>query len=1014
MRRPIKTVPRDGKAVILEDDASGTFELAHWSVEARAWVRENGELSKITPTYWHATRRDEYLLQEGDEFLLQKEIGSSGPSAPRERRTLPFPPGRAAPQLTPAAGDNIALREVAKADPFTVARLEARAAPGKAERGPSTRRQFAVSSIAAVMVAALLVGWYFRAEIAGYVTRYAGQQDSARTGTAGVQVVEQETRIPGQDSRPDAAQTRQGAEPVRPEAERRRAEALASELAKAQQDVETQVALASKTRDQAAQLKQAAESTMAELRQSLQKEHDRAEALASELARARRDIETQAALPSKTRDEAAQLKQAAKSPTAELRQSLQKEHDRAEALAGELAKARRDVEAQAALSGKMGAAAAQLKQAADSAKAELQQSLQKEHDRAEALAGELAGAQRDVETQVALASKAGDEATQLKQLKQAAESAAAELRQSLQKEHDRAEALTGELAKARRDIEAQVALASKTGAEAAQLKQAAETAKTDLQQSLQKEHDRAEALAGKLAGAQRDIETQAALASKTYAELAQLTQLKQAAEGAAAELRQSLQKEHDRAEGLASELAKARSDMQTQAALASKTGDEATQLTQVKQAAESAAAELRQSLQKEHDRAEALASELASAQRDIEAALASKTGDEATQLKQFKQAAESAAAELRQSLQKEHDRAEALASELASAQRDIKTQAALASKTGDEATQLKQFKQAAESAAADLRQSLQKEHDRAEALASELASAQQDIKAQAALASKAGDEAAQLKQFKQAAESATAELRKSQQKEHDRAEALVGELAKARSDMQTQAALSSKAGDEAAQLKQAAESAKTELQQSLQKEHDKAEALAGELASARRDIETQAALASKAGDEAAQLKQAAESAKTELRASLQQERDRAEALAPGRESTQPTIGARMAVERASNSPVSQATQVAEAPATEQPAAAEAQGSPEAARLLARASALLAQGNIGAARIVLERAVETGSAQASFMLAETYDPLVLSTWKTYGTRGDATKARELYAKAQAGGIQEAKDRSDALH
>src|SRR5713226_2088935 len=113
MRRAIETVPRDGKVVILEDDTSGTFELAHWSAEARAWVRENGELSKITPTYWHPTRRDEYLLQEGDEFLLQKERGSSGPSAPRERRTLPFPPGRAAPQWTPAAGDNIALRQVA-------------------------------------------------------------------------------------------------------------------------------------------------------------------------------------------------------------------------------------------------------------------------------------------------------------------------------------------------------------------------------------------------------------------------------------------------------------------------------------------------------------------------------------------------------------------------------------------------------------------------------------------------------------------------------------------------------------------------------------------------------------------------------------------------------------------------------------------------------------------------------------------------------------------------------------
>ena len=91
----------------------------------------------------------------------------------------------------------------------------------------------------------------------------------------------------------------------------------------------------------------------------------------------------------------------------------------------------------------------------------------------------------------------------------------------------------------------------------------------------------------------------------------------------------------------------------------------------------------------------------------------------------------------------------------------------------------------------------------------------------------------------------------------------------------------------------------------------------------------------------------------------------------------------------------------------------AQGNPEATRLVARASALLGQGDIGGARTVLERAAETGSAQASFMLAETYDPGILSTWGTYGTRGEVTKARELYAKAHAGGIQEAKDRFDAL-
>ena len=91
----------------------------------------------------------------------------------------------------------------------------------------------------------------------------------------------------------------------------------------------------------------------------------------------------------------------------------------------------------------------------------------------------------------------------------------------------------------------------------------------------------------------------------------------------------------------------------------------------------------------------------------------------------------------------------------------------------------------------------------------------------------------------------------------------------------------------------------------------------------------------------------------------------------------------------------------------------AQGNPEATRLVARASALISQGDIGAARTVLARAVDTGSAEASFMLAETYDPRVLSAWGTYGTRGEVTKARELYAKANAGGIREAKDRLRAL-
>ena len=126
-----------------------------------------------------------------------------------------------------------------------------------------------------------------------------------------------------------------------------------------------------------------------------------------------------------------------------------------------------------------------------------------------------------------------------------------------------------------------------------------------------------------------------------------------------------------------------------------------------------------------------------------------------------------------------------------------------------------------------------------------------------------------------------------------------------------------------------------------------------------------------------------------------------------------TMDGRVAVGRSADNHVIQVTQTVKTAVTEPPKAAEAQGNAEATKLITRASALLGQGNIGAARIVLERAAESGNAQASFMLAETYDPVILSAWGTYGTRGEAAKARELYAKAHTGGIREAKDRLDAL-
>src|SRR4051812_47365721 len=164
MRRGIETVPRDGKIVILEDDASGTYELARWSAEARAWVGENGELSKITPAYWHATRRD--------EDLLQSQGGSTGASGSRERPSLPFSSDRVDPQWP--WPDLIARRRVAIPSPMNVVAMKPQLPPGEAQVG----RGFAVSSILAAVIAASLIGMYFRAEVAAYVTQIAGQHDT--------------------------------------------------------------------------------------------------------------------------------------------------------------------------------------------------------------------------------------------------------------------------------------------------------------------------------------------------------------------------------------------------------------------------------------------------------------------------------------------------------------------------------------------------------------------------------------------------------------------------------------------------------------------------------------------------------------------------------------------------------------------------------------------------------------------------------------------------------------------
>ena len=78
--------------------------------------------------------------------------------------------------------------------------------------------------------------------------------------------------------------------------------------------------------------------------------------------------------------------------------------------------------------------------------------------------------------------------------------------------------------------------------------------------------------------------------------------------------------------------------------------------------------------------------------------------------------------------------------------------------------------------------------------------------------------------------------------------------------------------------------------------------------------------------------------------------------------------------------------------------------------LAKADELLGRGDIAGARLVLDQA---RSPAAAFKLGETYDPKRLAAWRVLGVRADPAKARELYQRAYAGGIREARERLGSL-
>ncbi|MCP3471639.1 hypothetical protein NLM33_15025 [Bradyrhizobium sp. CCGUVB1N3] len=819
----------------------------------------------------------------------------------------------------------------------------------------------------------LAMTWASETEASPDQARYLADAQQATTAR-NLGADEFETLLPradGSDKSIRIAQTTTsdtGAPQQHPEQQRDWAVSLSCELALARRDIE--------------------------LLRHLEQEHDRAEWLVQDLDAARREVETQKALTAKAVEETSRLKeasrlnQAGESGAAELQVSLQAERERLARLEQDLAAARHDVETQTALATKAGEETSRLKQAGDSGAAEQQKALQQERERTARLERDLAATRRDVETQTALATKAGEETSRLKQ---AGESGAAEQQKALQQERERTARLERDLAATRRDVETQTALATKAGEETSRLKQAGDSDAAELRKAVQQERERTARLEQDLAAARRDVETQTALATKAGEET---SRLKQAGDSGAAELRKAVQQERERSARLEQDLAAARQNVESQAALAAKANEEVSQRSR---AAEASAADLRQSMQKERERADTLAQDLSLTRSAIYAyeaqtALLAKAGEDAPPLKAAEQRG---AAELQKALQQERDRTGQLEQTLAAARRDIDAQTALAAKANDEVARLTQ---AVKAGAAEQRRSIQQEHERADALAQDLSMARSKIYAYEAQAAKASEEAAQLKR---AEASNAASLTQSQQRERERAEQLARDLAKASRDLDAQTERASKASEEVVRIKQAGERDSAELRTLLQRERERAEGLERDLASARRDNVALVAKDPPAGSQLATTGQVV------------------------REEPLPAPAQLIRNQPSQDKPIQdkpvQDKSVRDKPVQGQAIPARSQGDAQvnpsegmqAAKLIARASALLKQGNIGAARIVLERAAEMGSAQASFALAETYDPRILPNFGTYGTQGDLTKAQNLYARAEAGGIKEAKARLEAL-
>ena len=558
---------------------------------------------------------------------------------------------------------------------------------------------------------------------------------------------------------------------------------------------------------------------------------------------------------------------------------------------------------------------------------------------------------------------------ELDAVRSAAEAARIKQRQALDQERDRADALARELS----SLWAEVDIARIVGLEAVQAAEA--------EQAFEQERDRADALTRELTSVQAELDAARIVDPEGAHAAAAGVEQKQV-------LKQELEQERGRTETLARELTFVRAELDA----ARNAGSEAAKAVE-------AETKQKQALEQERGRAETLARELTSVREELDAAR--NAGSEA---------AKAIEAETKQkpALEQERGRAETLARELTSVQAELDAARIAGPEAAKAAAAAVEQQQA-------LKQELKQERDKAEAVARELTSLRTELdKARAA-----GRETTQT------AEAVKIEQKLAFGKERDRAETLARELASARKEAEERSALLAAAHAEVLQVIETSSATAAEQKLALASERNRADALTRELASVRNEFE-----ASNWQAAALNAFRALRSREPVVDSAREWMAEHSSRTIAGKERLPEQISGEAVAATSGRSsasklprPEAQLTAREAAPdsdpkvvmATERSVSAGAASHPpvDEQRLLARANALLRQADISGARPLLEHAVERGSARAAFMLAETYDARVLQSWRARGISGDPTKARELYERAQAGGIEDAKERIKAL-